>query len=249
MFRTFVADAASNTVPTVAGAHSDTMRPRTGLIVVLLSVCWFQLGHGFGATTPSGPIYVLANGTLKITCTIDLRRTEGLNSSSLAWFNWQGPVEEKYVHTVDAATAQLIIPDVQPSTNSYICKLRKRDGSVSAISYNDVNVGYRPTHVENFQCRSHNWMNMTCTFTKSHNQVADSKYRLFFRVDKRDYTEYECTLQPMLESRWSCTLLLTDSKNGIYRQTYPYYFFKLTTESTLGSFSEEFQVNHYSSGE
>lgn len=215
----------------------------TALVLVTLAASAAAIGR----TYPAGPIYVLAGNSINITCTLDLGdpRTEGLNSSALHWFTSTGQVESRYVHIIDAATVQLYIPHAPPLKQPFTCKLRRPGGSYSGVNVIDVAVGYEPKNVHNFQCRSYNWVTMTCTFEKFENPV-DSKYTLYFSVDRFD--EFECTLKPVFDGTYTCTLL-TDSLKGIYRQTHPYYYFTLVSVSPLGNFTENFTVDHYASGE
>lgn len=222
-------------------------RPATFTVLLLLlsCMCCIQQGHSVGRTYPAGPIYVLVNDTIDIICVIDLNPADGLNSSALNWYT-NKLVDQRYVRILNESAIQLRIPNAQPSDENYVCKLKLPNQTYNGISYNEVRVGYRPSHVQNFTCLSHNWTNMTCTFEKPANKV-DSKYSLHFRVDRRDQA-YECTLKAEYNRMYRCTLT-TDSKGGIYRQTYPYYYFTLRASNPLGSFEEELIVNHYDSGE
>lgn len=201
-------------------------------------------------TTPSGNIYLLVNGTINITCNINLTLTNGRNSSALSWHTNSKPIDLRYMHILNESAIQLIIPLAQAHVRqAYICKLRNMPNSASeysGVSYTDVAVGNIPPNVTNFQCHSHNWVNMTCTFKMPDNTV-DANYKLHFRVEEAGRDNYECMLQPRFDRTYTCTLNM-DTKSGIYRQVYPFYYFTLTAESQLGQNIECFTIDHFNSG-
>lgn len=132
---------------------------------------------------------------------------------------------------------------MRASATDFLCKLNNRTG----VHYNQVIVGYKPSHVNTFKCHSKNWQSMNCTFMKPDNPM-DAKYKLKFSVDREQNRrdQYECMLTSGFDKTYTC-LITENSPGGIYRQTYPTYYFTLTSENPLGKHSDEFIINHYAS--
>lgn len=193
---------------------------------------------------------MLVGGTIDITCTLKLGRPDGLDSSALYFYEDNMVVGNEFVKIVNASSIRLRMPTTHASQHNYICKLKRGPQQFDGVNVVPVSVGHKPTAVENFKCRSDNWVQMTCTFGKDPSVPAGlgCNYTLTFKVHKLDHTEYHCKLTPDFQKNYTCTIS-NASKEGIYRQTYPKYYFKLQAENMLGRCEQWIEIDHYNSGE
>lgn len=74
------------------------------------------------------------------------------------------------------------MPNLPSMKETFFCKVSK-DNVTKSLAYNQVYVGTPPPNVIGFKCRSPNWTNMSCTFTKPYNTI-DSEYVLKVSVNE-----------------------------------------------------------------
>lgn len=91
---------------------------------------------------------------------------------------------------------------------------------------------------------------MTCSFVRPYNPVVPI-YSLSFSIDSATSpATHSCHLTPDYNRVYICSLTFAArNDSALYRQSYEYYYFKLSSINELGNFTEQFTINHYQSGE
>lgn len=74
------------------------------------------------------------------------------------------------------------IENAKAMKEKFICKIKNKNNTYNGIGYNVVSVGYPPSDVTDFKCRSQNRENLQCDFTQNNNTVITT-YKLAYTVD------------------------------------------------------------------
>lgn len=103
----------------------------------------------------------------------------------------------------------------------------------------------KPAEPKNFKCMSYNWESLVCTWEPAQNYLTTrSSLKFFFPGRPGGRAIYQC---PVDQSSNSCRLNYTS--DPIYRQSQPYYFFRLNISNDLGHHIVSYNFNHWANGE
>lgn len=114
---------------------------------------------------------------------------------------------------------------------------------------NTVHVVAKPRDVKDFQCISHNYDNLTCSWTPPENYVETSyklTYHLSGRAGRRH--SYSCPLPPKQDENGLMSCFWNVSTFPQYRQAHEEFFYNLTMNNTFGTNSMTMVLNHFQRG-
>lgn len=146
---------------------------------------------------------------------------------------------------MNASTIKLYVEHPPLSQAMYYC-YDKTQGS--AVCLNSVIVGTKPKPVTDFSCISHNFENLTCTWTAPQNYIR-TNYSLKYHFQGRNSRGYfNCPditqdTQKDGSDQMKCFWDITTEPH--YRQSQPIYFMQLTAANEFGNFTLLYNFTHY----
>ncbi|XP_067641191.1 cytokine receptor-like isoform X2 [Eurosta solidaginis] len=135
---------------------------------------------------------------------------------------------------INATTIVYTLQNASEQDTSYTCK-----SGQYAIANTDVIVGTKPTKVTDFTCEAYDFIYMTCSFTIPANTVPTT-YNLKYVTQNANYI-LNCTKLVKEGDRATCNFTLDD---GSYKPNFEFYSFRLTSNNSLGSLSQNLSINH-----
>lgn len=90
-----------------------------------------------------------------------------------------------------------------------------------------------------FKCRSDNWQNMTCQFTKPWNPIP-TEYQLTYNTNIAPHYHYNCSLASHVKAFLECSIPYPS-----YRSTHELWKFFLTIRNELHSLNQSFEINNF----
>ncbi|XP_039307357.1 uncharacterized protein LOC105199782 isoform X2 [Solenopsis invicta] len=197
-----------------------------------------------GWTWPQGDIVIEHGKSLRMYCLLDQeivnRDYPGKNAGDLRFFRNDQELESEFVTVMNETTIELFIKAPPASDDMYNCKLKLNGSDYVAVCLNKVVIGYPPQKPKNFDCISHNWENINCTWEPVPNFVY-TKYELMFQLPSRLGMLYLCPVNQTKENSCEWTI----DSNPIYRQPYPFYIFILKVSNAFGHANFTYRIQHY----
>lgn len=171
---------------------------------------------------------------------MDPKEIEGRNSSDL-YFEWSNKsrVPQHLIKIINSTTIELNIGEAyEKDSGLYTCYVLTSSGSVRGIGMTQVSVGYKPSQIEDFKCRSYNWAVMNCSFTKPLNPVP-TVYTISYRLENNKGYSIPCNLT------------VTDTKiNCIpsnYQKGHKLFIFTIDMVNDLGNYTQNIQIDNFAS--
>ncbi|BES90108.1 FN3 [Nesidiocoris tenuis] len=199
----------------------------------------------YGVTIPRGDIYVQYGNLLEIYCSLtrskDDHHGRKYNSSNLFFSYDNDPVESNYVTIVNETTIKL---EMEPPRWKKLmhCSLRLDDGTMPLVCLNYVFVGDKPQPLENFNCVSHNWESLNCSWTRKPNFIP-TQYNVSFTLKKTNY-KYHFPCPGPTDNNYC---LWNASSIPTYRVPYTHYYFLIKGTNVLGEVTQNFTLDHFAS--
>lgn len=107
-----------------------------------------------------------------------------------------------------------------------------------------VSVGYKPTHVKDFSCKSIYYKKLKCTWRIKPTYIETSS--ILYQTPYINYgmnTTLNCPSRITPNNyNYGCQWAL--DSNPVYDRIYPKYFFLITTNNSLGSINDTFWIDH-----
>lgn len=202
--------------------------------------------HTPGVTVPNGDIILEYGSPLEILCVLNPWNNEGRNASSLIFYHNAALVPPEFLSVVNSTTLRLYVEKPPPSNSMYYCKLKANPElglPEVPVCLNTVAVGYKPMEVQNFSCISHNWDNLTCTWTPPLNYVKTT-YKLVYYLPGRAGGRFSYACPDNTDVREN-RCFWDQSTSNPYRQPYEYYYFVMTAENAFGNLTSRIKFHHY----
>lgn len=177
----------------------------------------------------------LVNSSVDVICTIDLGQTGGRNSSRLSFEGQGRKIPQNQITILNSTSIKWHLEHAtENDTKRYQCLL---DGE--GVGVTNLYIGYRPTIVTDFKCRSDNWQNMTCKFTKPWNPIP-TEYQLTYITNIIKHYQYNCSLASYEGSLLECSIPYTS-----YRSTHELWTFFLTIRNEVDILTQNFEINNF----
>lgn len=200
-----------------------------------------------GTTFPRGDIIVPVGSNLTIYCMLNVSHDKSVhrNSSHLRFYKGSEPVPSEYISVLNETTIKLHMSHVKKSKSMFYCKLRDVNNTEWGVCLNEVLIDTKPQPITNFNCVSHNWQNLSCTWKNPHNNLK-TKYRLKFRVGGPGASRKIYIPCPN-ETATHESCLWDRSTNPLYKQQDTEYFFHFHGHNQLGDWNpkEDIVFHHF----
>lgn len=190
---------------------------------------------------PVGDHYVEYGNSLELFCKLNTsyEHATGRNSSDLAFYssepNSWAPYETHSV--VNETTIKLLLEKPPLGSRYYYCSFNKTSSCLT-----NVQVGFKPQPVDNFECKSWNWEKLNCTWTPKYNSIK-TFYKLKLALAGRaGRTPLLCPNHLDVRNN---TCIFTLHTDPTYRQPHEYFTFELTGENALGNNTSSYKFHHY----
>lgn len=199
-----------------------------------------------GATFPKGDIIIEDGSNLTIFCM--LNETHPLafnrNASHLMFYNGTTPISPDHITIINETTIELNMYNVRKSKSYFNCKLRGPNNSEKGVCFNTVLIDTKPQPITNFDCVSHNWQNLTCTWKNPPNFVK-TKYELKFRLGGHVASRKTYITCPKATAKEeSC--FWDHNTDPMYKQQDKEYFFYFHGHNEFGDwFKKDIQFYHF----
>ncbi|KAK6620371.1 hypothetical protein RUM44_006772 [Polyplax serrata] len=119
----------------------------------------------------------------------------------------------------------------------YYCALNDTNDCLT-----NVQVGYKPQPVLNFQCTSINWERLYCHWTPPENPIK-TEYRLKYSLTGRaGRIPHPCPNDLDIKNN---TCIYDFETYPSYRQPYEYFSFEISGKNALGNYSKSYRFHHY----
>lgn len=199
-----------------------------------------------GITYPRGDITLEVGSNLTILCMLNETHPDALNrnASNLLFYNGTKPVSSDKITILNKTTIELDMFNVSKSKSNFYCKLKCENNIQKGVCLNMVYVDTKPQPVTDFNCVSHNWQNLTCSWKKPHNYVT-TNYELKFRLggpgaSKRNYIT--CPLETATNE--SC--FWNFETDPMYKQQDAEYFFYFHGRNQFGDwYRKDIKFYHF----
>lgn len=126
----------------------------------------------------------------------------------------------------------------------YYCISKKTDAT---ICYNLVTIGRKPSEITDFSCVSHNFENLTCSWTAPQTYVK-TNYSLTYRFHIKDTGYFSCPeIKPSqsVDSRTKMSCFWNIHTDPYYRSFFDVYYFTLFAENEFGNTRLTYNFSHY----
>uniref|UniRef100_A0A336MQ57 CSON004107 protein n=1 Tax=Culicoides sonorensis TaxID=179676 RepID=A0A336MQ57_CULSO len=219
-------------------ARRSTLAAKNVFTVIFTALLFLNQGSCFGGNGVVFPerVVKLVNSSVDVICTIDLAQTAGRDSSHLS-FEGQGKtkIPQNQISILNSTSIKWHLSRAtENDTKRYQCLL---DGE--GVGVTNLYIGYKPTNVTDFKCRSDNWQNMTCKFTKPYNPIP-TEYQLTYITNIAIHYKYNCSLASYEGAVLECSIPYTS-----YRSTHELWTFFLTIRNELGVVDQIFPINNF----
>lgn len=179
----------------------------------------------------------MVSSSVDIYCTIDPTTLEGRNSSHLIFKKGQEEVPQQQISILNSTSIRLHIDKTTENDSGwYQCYVTMSPGQIQGIGMSVVSIGYKPERITDFKCRTDNWENITCSFTKPMNAVP-TEYKIEYCAKKNQNYWIAC-----IESYKNSTV---ECKPTTYLKYDTILVFRINITNDLGNLSQSVTVDNY----
>ncbi|RZB38682.1 cytokine receptor, partial [Asbolus verrucosus] len=175
-------------------------------------------------------------------CVLDNNATRSPNASRFLTFSRNNEtIPSEMIEIVNSTAIKLHI-DRPPkvSGDSYTCLMNN-----SAVCMNLVSVGTKPQPIDDFRCVSHNFDNLTCSWTAPENYIK-TDYSLKYTLGGRSSRySYQCPSIQRSKVKNTMSCFWNISTTPHYRQVHNEYFFTLKMKNKFGENQTDSTFVHF----